>query len=73
MVKEFVEVENGIATTDTEIEKIDHNIDEITGGDSTRVSEQWTKFLFQRVWLVSMNLRIWRPDCGLFYRDAPGR
>ena len=41
LVKEFVEVENGIATTDTEIEKIDHNIDEITGGDSTRVSEQY--------------------------------
>ncbi|MHA1943386.1 MAG: AAA family ATPase, partial [Candidatus Thorarchaeota archaeon] len=41
LVKEFVEVDNGIATTDTEIEKIDHNIDEITGGDSTRVSEQY--------------------------------
>jgi chromosome segregation protein len=41
LVKEFVEVENGIATTDTEIEKIDHEIDEITGGDSTRVSEQY--------------------------------
>ncbi|MFW9815975.1 MAG: AAA family ATPase, partial [Candidatus Thorarchaeota archaeon] len=41
LVKEFVEVENGITTTDTEIEKIDHEIDEITGGDSTRVSEQY--------------------------------
>lgn len=41
LVKEFVEVENGITTTDTEIEKIDHDIDEITGGDSTRVSEQY--------------------------------
>ncbi|MFW9982051.1 MAG: chromosome segregation protein SMC [Candidatus Thorarchaeota archaeon] len=41
LVKEFVEVENGIATTETEIEKIDHDIDEITGGDSTRVSEQY--------------------------------
>ncbi len=41
LVKEFVEVENGITTTDTEIEKIDYDIDEITGGDSTRVSEQY--------------------------------
>jgi len=41
LVKEFVEVENGITTTETEIEKIDHEIDEITGGDSTRVSEQY--------------------------------
>jgi len=41
LVKEFVEVENGITTTDTEIEKIDHDIDEITGGDSTRISEQY--------------------------------
>jgi chromosome segregation protein len=41
LVKEFVEVEDGITTTDTEIEKIDHDIDEITGGDSTRVSEQY--------------------------------
>jgi len=41
LVKEFVDVENGITTSDTEIEKIDHDIDEITGGDSTRVSEQF--------------------------------
>ncbi|MFW9869110.1 MAG: chromosome segregation protein SMC [Candidatus Thorarchaeota archaeon] len=41
LVKEFVEVENGIVTTETEIERIDHDIDEITGGDSTRVSEQY--------------------------------
>ncbi|MFW9792704.1 MAG: chromosome segregation protein SMC [Candidatus Thorarchaeota archaeon] len=41
LVKEFVEVENGIAATETEIEKIDYDIDEITGGDSTRVSEQY--------------------------------
>jgi chromosome segregation protein len=41
LVKEFVQVEDGINTTDTEIEKIDHDIDEITGGDSTRVSEQY--------------------------------
>jgi chromosome segregation protein len=41
LVKEFVEVETGIGSTDTEIEKIDHDIDQITGGDSTRVSEQY--------------------------------
>ncbi len=41
LVKESVEVENGIAATETEIERIDHDIDEITGGDSTRVSEQY--------------------------------
>ncbi|MFW9786801.1 MAG: chromosome segregation protein SMC [Candidatus Thorarchaeota archaeon] len=41
LVKELVEVETGIETTDTEIEKIDHDIDQITGGDSTRVSEQY--------------------------------
>ncbi len=41
LVKEFVEVETGINSTDTEIEKIDHDIDQITGGDSTRVSEQY--------------------------------
>ena len=41
LVKEFVEAETGIGSTDTEIEKIDHDIDQITGGDSTRVSEQY--------------------------------
>jgi chromosome segregation protein len=41
LVKEFVEVETGIKSTDTEIERIDHDIDQITGGDSTRVSEQY--------------------------------
>jgi chromosome segregation protein len=41
LVKELVEVETGIKTTDTEIEKIDYDIDQITGGDSTRVSEQY--------------------------------
>ncbi|MFX1482229.1 MAG: chromosome segregation protein SMC [Promethearchaeota archaeon] len=41
LIKEFVEVENGITTADGEIEGIDHDIDEITGGDSTRVSEQY--------------------------------
>ncbi len=41
LVKEFVEVETGIKSTETEIEKIDHDIDQITGGDSTRVSEQY--------------------------------
>lgn len=41
LVKEFVDIENGIQSTETEIEKIDHEIDQITGGDSTRVSEQY--------------------------------
>jgi chromosome segregation protein len=41
LVKELVEVENGVVSTETEIEKIDHEIDQITGGDSTRVSEQY--------------------------------
>ncbi|MFW9833341.1 MAG: chromosome segregation protein SMC [Candidatus Thorarchaeota archaeon] len=41
LVKELVEVENGLTSTETEIEKIDHEIDQITGGDSTRVSEQY--------------------------------
>ncbi len=41
LVKEFVEVETGIKSTDAEIEKIDYDIDQITGGDSTRVSEQY--------------------------------
>jgi chromosome segregation protein len=41
LVRELVEVETGTNSTDTEIEKIDHDIDQITGGDSTRVSEQY--------------------------------
>ena len=41
LVKELVEVENSLTSTETEIEKIDHEIDQITGGDSTRVSEQY--------------------------------
>jgi len=41
LVKELVEVETGINSTDTEIERIDQDIDQITGGDSTRVSEQY--------------------------------
>lgn len=41
LVKEFVEVEDGIKTTDTEIDEIDLEIDQITGGDSARVSEQY--------------------------------
>ncbi len=41
LVKEFVEVETGIKSTETEIEKIDYDIDQITGGDSTRISEQY--------------------------------
>ena len=41
LAKELIEVENGTTTTETEIDKIDHEIDQITGGDSTRVSEQY--------------------------------
>jgi chromosome segregation protein len=41
LVKEFVEVENSISTTEVEIEQIDQDIDQITGGDSARVSEQY--------------------------------
>jgi chromosome segregation protein len=41
LVKEFVEVENGIQKTETEVDEIDHEIDQITGGDSARVSEQY--------------------------------
>ena len=41
LVKELVEVENGVVNAETEIERIDHDIDQITGGDSTRVSEQY--------------------------------
>jgi chromosome segregation protein len=41
LVKELLEVETGIKSTETEIEKIDYDIDQITGGDSTRVSEQY--------------------------------
>ena len=41
LVKELVEVENGVVNTETEIERIDYEIDQITGGDSTRVSEQY--------------------------------
>ncbi|MFW9806729.1 MAG: AAA family ATPase, partial [Candidatus Thorarchaeota archaeon] len=41
LVKELVDVENNTVTTETEIEKIDHDIDQITGGDSTRISEQY--------------------------------
>ena len=41
LVKELVDVENNTVSTETEIEKIDQDIDQITGGDSTRISEQY--------------------------------
>jgi chromosome segregation protein len=39
--KEFVEVETGITATETEIDTIDHDIDQITGGNSAKISEQY--------------------------------
>jgi chromosome segregation protein len=39
--REFVEVETGITSTETEIDTIDHEIDQITGGDSAKISEQY--------------------------------
>ena len=41
LAKELVEVETGITATDTEIDTIDHEIDQITGGDSAKISEQY--------------------------------
>ncbi len=41
LVTELVEVETNSGTTETEIDTIDHEIDQITGGDSSRVSEQY--------------------------------
>ena len=41
LMKELVDVETGITSTETEIDTIDHEIDQITGGDSARVSEQY--------------------------------
>ena len=41
LAKELVEVETGITATDTEVDTIDHEIDQITGGDSAKVSEQY--------------------------------
>ncbi len=41
LVKELIEVETDSSTTETEIDTIDHEIDQITGGDSSRVSEQY--------------------------------
>ncbi|RLI54436.1 MAG: chromosome segregation protein SMC, partial [Candidatus Thorarchaeota archaeon] len=41
LVREFLEVETGISKTECEIEEIDHEIDQITGGDSAHVSEQY--------------------------------
>jgi len=39
--KELIDVETGITSTETEIDTIDHDIDQITGGDSTKISEQY--------------------------------
>ena len=41
LAKELIEVENNSVTTETEINSIDHEIDQITGGDSARISEQY--------------------------------
>jgi len=41
LVTELVEVETNSGTTETEVDTIDHDIDQITGGDSSRVSEQY--------------------------------
>jgi chromosome segregation protein len=41
LAKDLIEVEQGLEQTDTEIEEIDNLIDEITGGDSSRVSERY--------------------------------
>lgn len=41
LVTELVEVETDSSTTETEVDTIDHEIDQITGGDSSRVSEQY--------------------------------
>jgi len=41
LVTELVTVETDSATTETEIDTIDHEIDQITGGDSSKVSEQY--------------------------------
>ncbi len=41
LAKELVEVETGITATDIEIDTIDHDIDQITGGDSAKISEQY--------------------------------
>lgn len=41
LAKELIEVENNSAMTETEVDSIDHDIDQITGGDSARVSEQY--------------------------------
>jgi chromosome segregation protein len=39
--RELVEVEQGLGDTDIEIDSIDGEIDQITGGDSARISEQY--------------------------------
>ncbi len=41
LTKEFSEVGIGLQETETEIENIDTGIDQITGGDSSRISEQY--------------------------------
>ncbi|MHA1862367.1 MAG: chromosome segregation protein SMC [Candidatus Thorarchaeota archaeon] len=41
LVTELVEVETNSGTTETEVDTIDHDIDQITGGNSSRVSEQY--------------------------------
>ena len=41
LAKELIEVETNSTTTETEVDSIDHDIDQITGGDSARVSEQY--------------------------------
>jgi len=41
LAKELVKVEKAMAKTETEIEGIEQDIDQITGGDASRVSEQY--------------------------------
>ncbi|MHA1287504.1 MAG: chromosome segregation protein SMC, partial [Candidatus Thorarchaeota archaeon] len=41
LAKELIDVENNSAITETEVDSIDHDIDQITGGDSARISEQY--------------------------------
>jgi chromosome segregation protein len=41
LAKELVEVDTNSTTTETEVDSIDHDIDQITGGDSARISEQY--------------------------------
>jgi chromosome segregation protein len=41
LAKELIDVETNSTKTETEIDSIDHEIDQITGGDSARISEQY--------------------------------